>query len=31
MRLILTVTIKSNIMETFIKEKEIVHDDYNSG
>ena len=31
MRLILTVILKSNIMETFIKEKEIVHDDYNSG
>ena len=30
-RLILTVTIKFNIMETFIKEKEIVHDDYNNG
>ena len=31
MRLILTVTHKFNIMETFIKEKEIVHDDYNGG
>ena len=31
LRLILTVTYKSNFMETFIKEKEIVHDDYNNG